>query len=343
VIFAVQHPPDIEESAEAGTPSVVAVIVNYCTADLVVDCLRSLDVTRGECPGLAAVVADNASPDGSGQRIADAIEANGWQDWARLKPLPRNGGFSYGNNGVIRDCLATPLPPDYFWLLNSDTVVRPGAFGPLLKFMNETPEAGIVGSRLEHMDGTPQHSAFRFHSLAAEFEASVNLGIVSKMFRHRQVAPPIPDAIQRFDWLSGASMLIRREVFEETGLFDEGYFLYYEETDFCIRAAKCGWQCWYVPESRIVHLVGMSTGVTGARDRPRRRPSYWFESRRRFYAKHYGRLYGSLADLALASGTLIWMTRAAIERRPSLCPEKFLTDLARHTPLFNKTETDTRY
>ncbi|HKJ62380.1 MAG TPA: glycosyltransferase family 2 protein [Hyphomicrobiales bacterium] len=218
--------------------------------------------------------------------------------------MPRNGGFSYGNNGIIRDYMAQPSPPDYLWLLNSDTVVRPGAFAPLLSFMNKTPEAGIVGSRLEHMDGTPQHSAFRFHSLAAEFEASVNLGPVSKILRHWQIAPPIADTIQRYDWLSGASMLIRREVFEQTGLFDEGYFLYDEETDFCIRADKCGWQCWYVPESRIVHLIGRSTGVTGDSDRSRRRPSYWFESRRRFYAKHYGRLYGSLADLVLAASAI---------------------------------------
>lgn len=331
--------------AATGTasPHVVAAIVNYCTADLVIDCLRSLEITRNECPNLEAVVADNASPDGSGQKIADAIENNGWQDWARLKPMPRNGGFSYGNNGAIRDYLAQPTPPDYFWLLNSDTVVRSGAFGPLLAFMKKTPEAGIVGSRLEHMDGTPQHSAFRFPSATAEFEASANLGPISKILRHWQVAPPISDITQRYDWLSGASMLIRREVFEQAGLLDEGYFLYYEETDFCVRAGQCGWQCWYVPESRIVHLVGQSTGVTGAQERPKRRPSYWYESRRRYYAKHYGRLYGSLADLALAAGTLIWMARAAIERRPSLCPDKFLSDLARHAALFNKTETETRY
>jgi hypothetical protein len=329
-------------NARQASPHVVAVIVNYCTADLVIDCLRSLEATREECPRLEAVIADNASPDCSGQRIAEAIGQNGWQAWARVKAMPVNGGFSYGNNAVIRDYTKSDPLPDYFWLLNSDTVVRPGAFGPLLAFMEKTPEAGIAGSRLEHMDGTPQHSAFRFHTLAAEFEGSVNLGPISKLFRDRQVAPPISNEIRRYDWLSGASMLIRREVFEQAGLFDEGYFLYYEETDFCIRAAKCGWQCWYVPESRIVHLVGKSTGVTGG-TRLKRRPAYWFESRHRYYTKHHGRLYGSMADLALAAGTVIWMARAALERRPSNCPEGFLTDLVRHTALFNRTETQTRY
>jgi N-acetylglucosaminyl-diphospho-decaprenol L-rhamnosyltransferase len=332
-------PPNSPNGADhKPAPTVVVVIVNYCTADLVIDCLRSLSDRRRECPDMVTVVVDNASPDGSGARIAGAIAENDWRAWARLKPMPRNGGFSYGNNGVIRDYLESGNPPDYFWLLNSDTVVRPGALSALLSFMKEKPDAGILGSRLEHPDGTPQHSAFRFHSIAGEFEASVNVGVISKMLRGYQVAPPIPDRVQPFDWLSGASMLIRRQVLEDAGLFDESYFLYYEETDFCIRAKAAGWHCWYVPESRVVHLVGASTGVTGGSDRTRRRPSYWFESRRHYYVKHHGRLHGSMADLALAAGTLLWMTRACIERRSSLCPEKFLTDLARHTALLNRTE-----
>jgi hypothetical protein len=316
----------------------VVAIVNYCTADLVIDCLRSLAPVRDECSHLAAVVADNASPDGSGKQIADAIVENGWSEWAKLLEMPRNGGFSYGNNGVIREYLESQSPPEFFWLLNSDTVVRKSALTALLSFMRDNPNAGIGGSRLEDPDGTPQHSAFRFHSIAAEFEGSVNLGVVSKILGNRRVAPPIVDVNQRFDWLSGASMLIRTEVLQQAGLFDEAYFLYFEETDFCLRAQKHGWQCWYVPESRVVHLVGKSTGVTERTGPPKRRPSYWFESRRRYFVKHNGRVYGALADLALASGTILWMARAGIQRRPAACPEKFLVDLARHSAAFNGAE-----
>lgn len=81
-----------------------------------------------------------------------------------------------------------------------------------------------------------------------------------KLLRQWVVAPPLPDESARFDWLSGASLMIRSSVFETTGLLDENYFLYYEEIDLCRRAAKQGWQCWYVPESRIVHLVGKAPG-----------------------------------------------------------------------------------
>lgn len=317
-------------------PTVVIAIVNYCTADLTIDCLRSIHDTLRDWPNLEVMVTDNASPDGSGATIAAAIEENGWSNWARLKAMPRNGGFSYGNNGVLREYMSKQEKPDYFWLLNSDTLVRPGALEALLDYAKKNPKAGILGSRLEFPDTTAQHSHFRFPSVASEFESSANNGVISRLFRHRQVAPPISDEIGQYDWLSGASMFIRREVLEDVGLFDETYFLYFEETDFCLRAAKAGWQCWYVPDSHVVHLVGQSTGVTSYTNKLKRRPAYWFESRRHYYAKHYGAIYGALTDLALASGTFLWVIRAKIERRPSHCPDKFFYDLLRHSPFFTK-------
>lgn len=317
--------------------SVVVAIVNYCTPDLVVDCLESLASVRDECQWMKVVVADNASPDGSGQAIGEAIAARGWSDWAELMQMPRNGGFSYGNNGVIRAYLHADEAPDFFWLLNSDTVARDGSLTALLDFMRSNPSVGIAGSRLEHPDATPQESAFRFHTIAAEFETSANIGLVSRWLWNYRVSPDISDTIGQYDWLSGASMLIRREVLVDTGLFDEGYFLYFEETDFCLRASQKGWSCWYVPDSHVVHLVGKSTGVWDKHKKPRRRPRFWFESRQRYYVKHHGRFYGTLADAALITGTVLWMIRAAIERRPSLCPEKFLTDVLRHSALLTST------
>jgi hypothetical protein len=90
---------------------------------------------------------------------------------------------------------------------------------------------------------------------------------------------------QRCEWVSGASLMLRRGVIEAIGLLDEGFFLYFEEVDYCLRARQAGWEVWYVPESRVVHFEGASTGIRTA---SRRRPSYWFASRRRFFAKHYG-------------------------------------------------------
>ena len=315
--------------------SVTAVLVNYCTRDLTLDCLRSLASEVAAFPALEVVVADTASPDGSGTEIAEAIAVNGWDRWARLFPMPRNGGFSYGNNGVIREQLARASPPAYIWLLNTDTVVRPGALRALVDFMAAHPAAGGTGSRLEHPDGRLQCSAFRFHSVASEFDSSLNVGFVSKLLKRWQVAPALPDAPTRYDWLSGASLLLRTQLFRDIGLMDEDYFLYYEETDFCNRAKHRGWSFWYVPQSRVVHLVGQSTGVTDPAQQRKRRAAYWFESRRRYFIKHHGVFYASLADAALASGTALSMARDAILGRASSVPDSFLSDLARQSALLN--------
>lgn len=316
-------------------PPLVVVLVNYCTRDLTLDCLRSLERELPAFPGSYAIVSDNASPDGSGAEIERAIADNGWTGWAEVLHLPRNGGFSYGNNAAIRKALGSAAPPRFVWLLNTDTVLRPGAIGPLLAFLESNPEAGFVGSRLEHPDGTRQESAFRYHSIAAEFESALQVGVVSRMLARWLVAPPLPDEPARFDWLSGASLLIRTSVFETVGLLDESYFLYYEETDFCRRAAREGWSCWYVPESRVVHLVGRSTGVTNAADAMKRRAPYWFASRRRYFISHHGLAYAVLADIALATGTALSMLRNLLLGRGATHPERFLIDVARESALLN--------
>jgi N-acetylglucosaminyl-diphospho-decaprenol L-rhamnosyltransferase len=315
---------------------VVVALVNYCTRDLTLDCLHSLATEVAEFPNLRVVVADNASPDGSGAQIAKAIRDNGWASWAKLLQLPKNGGFSYGNNAVVRECLDDPQPPRYIWLLNTDTIVRPGALRALVDYMEQHPEVGMAGSRLEHPDSVRQCSAFRFHTIASEFEASLGLGVVSKLLKRWAVAPPLTDEPSRYDWISGASMLIRTQVFRDIGLMDEGYFLYYEETDFCLRAEKHGWLCWYVPDSRVIHLVGKSTGVTDAAGQVKRRAPYWFESRRRYFLKHHGLAYAVLADIALATGTALSMLLNALRGRPAIHPQKFLQDLAHQSALFNR-------
>jgi hypothetical protein len=323
-------------SEQAPNVFVAIALVNYCTRDLTVDCLRSLEAEIAQWPGCEVVVADNASPDGSGAQIAQAIAENGWSGWARVLPMPKNGGFSYGNNGVIREQLQRAVAPSYIWLLNTDTIVRPGALRVLVDFMEANPKAGFAGSRLEHPDSTRQCSAFRFHSIAGEFEASVNVGIMTRLLSPWVVAPPLPDEATRYDWLSGASMLIRTSVFRDIGLMDEDYFLYYEETDFCRRGLEHGWSCWYVPQSRIIHLVGKSTGVTDAAGKVRRRAPYWFQSRRRYFIKHHGVMYAALADAALGAGTALSMLRNAIQGRDSSNPEFFLSDLARQSAVLNR-------
>ena len=225
----------------------------------------------------------------------------------------------------------TSPPPPYFLLLNPDTVIHPGAIKTLINFMNNHPEIGIAGSRLEEPDGTPQRSAFRFHSLFSEFDGALRLGIVSNLLNRWTVAPPVPDNSCQTDWVAGASMIIRREVFETIGLLDENYFMYFEEVDFCFKANKAGWPCWYVPDSRVIHLVGQSSGVTNTKIPPKRRPQYWFNSRQRFFMKNYGWFYTALTDFVAMIGFFLWKIRANIQGKASNLPPYFLTDFWNNT------------
>jgi len=100
------------------------------------------------------------------------------------------------------------------------------------------------------------------------------------------------------------------------GLLDEGYFLYYEEVDLCLRAARAGWGCWYEPGSRVVHLVGRSTGVDPS-NVALKIPGYVFESRHRYFVKSFGLAYAVLADLAWIVGHLLWRLRMLVLRRPA--------------------------
>jgi GT2 family glycosyltransferase len=225
--------------------AVCVIIVNYRTPALTVDCLRSLEAEVRTIGACRVVVVDNASPDDSAAVIAQAIADNNWGGWAEFRPLEKNLGFAAGNNAVLQRELDSN-PPDFFWLLNPDTVVRPGSLRPLLDYLQSHPHVGIVGSRLEDPDGTPQRSAFRFLTPASEFEQSTRFGITTWLLRPWQMAPPVRETPHPTDWVAGASMLVRREVFETAGLMDDRYFLYFEEVDFCLAARRAGWRCWYV-------------------------------------------------------------------------------------------------
>jgi len=335
IVRSQPHGPPPHHVAAPTPLTLLVVIVNYRTAELTIQALRSLE---SELPSVAparVVVVDNLSGDGSTERIAAAIAERGWDGWVTLIEAHQNGGFAYGNNRGIEAAAARWPRPRYVHLLNPDTIVRPGALATLVAFLDANPGAGIAGSRLEDPDGTAQRSAFRFPGVLSELETSVRLGPLSRLLCRWVVAPPVTDQVSRADWVAGASMMIRREVFDVAGLLDEGYFLYFEEVDFSLKARHAGWSCWYVPESRVVHLTGQASGVTDPRQRRNRRPAYWFESRRRYYLKHLGRARSGLADLAFTAGSLSWRVRRVIQRRPDVDPEHLLRDFVRHS-VFSK-------
>jgi N-acetylglucosaminyl-diphospho-decaprenol L-rhamnosyltransferase len=312
---------------------VVVIIVSYKTADLTIRALHSLEPQR-HSPGvrLRVVVVDNAS--GDYPAIEDAVTRRAWAAWVMLVQAPRNGGFAYGNNLGARKAYGTAVP-DYIYLLNPDAEVLPGAISGMVRYLETHPGAGIVGSGIVNRDGSAWPIAFRFPGLLSELESGLGLRLATWILKRWTVPRIMGDEPERVDWVCGASVMIRPEVFAAIGGMDENYFLYYEETDFCYRASRAGFETWYVPESRVMHIRGQSTTVTDLTLEPKRLPLYWFESRRRFFAKTYGIGYAVLIDMAAVIGNCFGIVKRSVQGRHPGVPF-FVRDLIRHSVLWAK-------
>ena len=287
-------------------PAIATIIVNYKTAGLVIDNLHHMVAEQAAYEGSVIYIVDNASPGDDAERIAAHISEQGLEGQVRLIAHDENGGFAKGNNVALREIMKPGAGFDYIFLLNPDAYPRAGALQALTQFMARKPRAGLAGARLENPDGTGQRSAFRYFTALGELVNSSHLGLLFNLFPGQVVAPEQRDETYETDWVCGAAVLIRRDVFETIGLFDETYFLYYEETDLMLRARRAGWETWYVHEARAVHLVGQSSGVVDGKLQDEISPPYWFRSRKHYFRANHGRAYGFLADLAWLSGTLLY-------------------------------------
>jgi GT2 family glycosyltransferase len=305
------------------------VVLCYRVVDLTIDCLRSLSGEIGRVPGAKVGLLENGTGGDAGERLRKVIEENGWSSWVDLTVVFPNLGFTGGNNLLIRPVLESADPPEYVLLLNSDTIVKEHSLDTLVEFMDQHPRAGIAGSKLIWPDGGVRASPFRFLGVANELDRGLKLGIVTKILSRWGLEPPKPKVTTKADWVSGASMVLRRTLLEEIGLLDEGLYTYFDDVDICLRAKRAGWETWYVVESVVVHLGGASTGVTSRMIK--RRPAYWFQARRRFFLKSYGKLYTALADAAFITGQALWRLRRMLQRKADTDPAQLLADSIRHS------------
>ncbi len=302
--------------------TILCVILNWRTAALTE---RAAKAALAAMEGLegAVTIVDNASGDGSFEALSEAFAGH---PRVRVLQAGSNGGYGAGNNVGIRAGLPDGRRPDYVYILNSDAFPERDAIAKLKAYLDAHPEVGLAGSFIYGEDGAPHVTAFRFPSLLSEFEAGARTGPISRLLARWVVAPPPPEATGPVDWLAGASLMIRERVLDEIGLFDESFFLYFEETDLCRRARLAGWPTVYVRESRVMHIGSVSTGMKEWQHVP----PYWFRSRKRYFEKHHGRLYARAATAAYLAGALIYAIRIAVERRSAHWPPHFLRDLVRH-------------
>ncbi len=290
------------------------VIINYRTPNLAIDCLESLK-DQLEVGKDRVILVDNNSGDGSVEQLSSAITDRHWSDWVTLIPSPVNGGFSAGNNIGIK-----AVEADVYLLLNSDTLVRPGAIAHLLQALAQHPDAGIMSPRLEWPDGTPQISCFRYRSPISELIGAAGTGPVTKLFQAYDVPIPVSDIPIYPEWVSFACVLIRRAVIEQIGLMDEGYFMYCDDIDYCRRARAGGWQILHWPNARVVHLRGGSGSVKSDLAQRKRPQAYLYASRSRYFAKFYG-LSGLWAAniLWLLGRSIAWVRETVGHKQPHTC------------------------
>jgi N-acetylglucosaminyl-diphospho-decaprenol L-rhamnosyltransferase len=311
---------------------IAVVIVTYRCAALTIESLRSVAAERSAAGlHIRAFVVDNAS--GDAPSIAEAIESNDWRSWVTLVTAETNGGFAYGNNLGIARAYQDHVPR-YIYLLNPDAQVRPGAIEALARFLEAHPEVGIAGSSFENLDGSDWPIAFHFPTLMSEMLQGMEFGPLIRLFKRRVVAQHMTKESQPIDWICGASMLIRPSVLESIRGMDENYFLYFEETDFCYRAKKAGFATWYVPQSRVMHIMGQSTAVTDPTSGPKRLPSYWFESRRRYFAMTYGIGRAMAIDIVTFLACSIGLVKRAVRGRTGSATPHFIRDLIHHSSVW---------
>ncbi|GAW36133.1 N-acetylglucosaminyl-diphospho-decaprenol L-rhamnosyltransferase [Roseovarius sp. A-2] len=300
-------------------PRVLTIVLNWRTPEMTLKAARAAQRAMVDIAG-EIVIIDNDSGDGSFEKMQSET-----RDWNRVRVIQsgHNGGFGAGNNAGIRAGFSDGTRPDYTYILNSDAFPAEDAIAKLLAHLEATPSAGLAGSHIHGPEGKSHVTCFRFPSILGEFEGAARIGTFSHLLRRHIVPLPVPETTQPVDWLAGASLMIRQDALDEIGGFDETFFLYFEETDLCLRAARAGWQTHYVAGSHVEHIGSVSTGMKSWG----RVPDYWFASRRYYFIKNHGRGYLALVTLAHLTGAGLGSLWRLIRRKGAPRPPHFLRDL----------------
>jgi len=243
------------------------IIVNWNTRDILMDCLNSIYKTVTDID-VEIYVVDNNSIDGSQAAVKKCFPE------VILIENETNTGFAHANNQALK-----MMQGRFAVLLNSDAVLKENAINKLLTFMDNTPSAGIAGVQLLNKDGSRQNSIDNFPSTETEI---FNKSILRLFFpgkypsKNRSHHNPI-----EVDSVIGACMIVRKEAMADVGIFDEDYFLFLEETDWCFRMYKKGWTVYHVPDAEVFHLSGHSKKKT-----PWRSQIEYYKSLYKFFRKN---------------------------------------------------------
>lgn len=264
------------------------IIVSYNTKHVIGECLESIQANAGEIISYEIIVVDNNSSDDSVEYLK-----NNFKDITTIANK-ENTGFSRANNIGLRKATGR-----YLLFLNPDTVVQKDTLGIMVEFMDRHKDVGAATCRVELPNGeiddashrgfpTPLNALFHFSGIAKIFPSST-------FFNGYHLGWKDLDKVHEIDALAGAFMIVRREAGDAVGWWDEDYFFYGEDIDFCYKLKQNGWNIYYVPTVSILHIKGVSGGlkkhsqkITSASKETRVRATNWrFEAMKIFYKKHY--------------------------------------------------------
>lgn len=276
-----QRQESFRHNREQGGTDLSVIIVNYNARQLLLDCLDSLPDSAPDHQ-LETVVVDNASKDNSTEAAREWLPPEGFPA-PKVVANSKNLGFTRANNQGIERSNGR-----YIVLLNNDTVVHPGAFSKAIDYLDRHPEIGGAGLRLLNGDGSLQLSCRRFPSFSQalfnRYSLLTRLFPKNRFSRQYLMTDVEHNEVRDVDWVSGACLVIRREVLEDVGPLDERFFMYSEDVDFCYRIWEAGWRVTYLPFAEVTHLIGQSSKRARALTIIERHKSMY-----RFYKKHYSR------------------------------------------------------
>jgi N-acetylglucosaminyl-diphospho-decaprenol L-rhamnosyltransferase len=290
---------------------VSVIVVSWNVWGWLAPCLVSIRHALGRLEG-EIIVVDNASTDGTPERVREAFPD------VRLLVNPANRGFPAANNQGMAVARGR-----YFFLLNPDTVVLDQAIEDLVTFADAHPDVGVVGPQLLNPDGSVQSSRRRFPTFwTALFESTWWQPWAPRRILARYYVLDRPDhEIQEVDWVTGAAMLVRREVVERVGPMDEGFFMYAEELDWCRRIRQAGWRVFYYPPAKVIHYGGRSSDQV-----PALQHLAFQRSKIRYFRKHHGP-WAAAALQAFLIAQYLWQigvegSKALLGHKPAMRRER---------------------
>ncbi len=334
-------------------PNLAVIIVNYNTRELLEACLASVYSGTTATP-FHVIVVDNRSADGSVEMVAARYPQ------ATLISSDRNGGFGYANNLALRWLGGLPslpergtegamlylsgpqdhaqpsaeapaqgraglhLPCNHVLFLNPDTVLPPDALDETVSFVEQHPEAGIVGPKVVKPDGSLDLACRR--SFPTPASSLFKLTGLSKLFPHSKLLARYnltylsDDQLAEVDSVMGAYMLVRGAALEEAGLFDERFFMYGEDLDLAFRIKERGWKVYYYPAVRVLHYKGASS-----RKQSNRSIREFYRAMHVFYRKHYAATHSGLINAVVTIGIALRGSVALLQNALRSAEQKRVT------------------